>query len=61
MANSLKAESIELYDMMGRKVNSTPASKMSTGLNVANYPKGTYILKVKANDGKVYIQKILKD
>lgn len=61
MASSLQAESIELYDMMGRKVNSTAASKVSTGINVAGYPKGTYVLKVKANDGKVYIQKILKD
>lgn len=61
MANDLKPESIELYDMLGKKVNSTTAAKVATGLNVANYPKGTYILKVKANDGKVYIQKILKD
>lgn len=61
MANSLKAESIELYDMMGRKVNSTAASKVSTGVNMSNFAKGTYVLKVKANDGKVYIQKILKD
>ncbi|MEC5156202.1 hypothetical protein RCH13_000097 [Chryseobacterium sp. MP_3.2] len=61
MANNLKVESVEIYDMEGKKVNTSNAAKASSELNVANHPKGTYILKVKANDGKVYIQKILKD
>ena len=61
MANNLKVESVEIYDMLGKKVNTTNGSKASSGLNISNYAKGTYILKVKASDSKVYIQKILKD
>ena len=60
MANNLKVESIELYDMAGKKIN-TVSSRATSGVNVSNFAKGTYILKVKANDGKVYIQKILKN
>lgn len=60
MANNLKVESTEIYDMVGKKVNSTNA-KAIENVNVANLPKGTYVLKVKANDGNVYIQKIMKN
>lgn len=60
MANNLKVESIELYDMTGKKVNTINA-KATDGLNVSNFSKGIYILKVKGSDGVVYVQKILKD
>lgn len=60
LANGLKVEGVELYDMAGKKVNMM-AAKASTSVNVANFPKGTYVLKVKASDGKVYIQKMLKN
>ena len=60
MANNLQVESVELYDMTGRKVNTVNA-KAVKDVNVSSLRKGTYILKVKANDGKVYVQKVLKD
>lgn len=60
MANNLQVESVELYDMTGRKVNTVNAKSVKD-VNVSNFRKGTYILKVKANDGKVYVQKVLKD
>ena len=60
MANNLKAESVELYDMTGRKVNATSAKSIE-GVNVAGFSKGIYILKVKGSDGNMYIQKVLKD
>lgn len=60
MANNLQVESVELYDMTGRKLNTVNA-KAIKDVNVSNFRKGTYILKVKANDGNVYVQKILKD
>lgn len=60
MASNLQVETVELYDMTGRKVNTVNA-KAVKDVNVSNLRKGTYILKVKANDGKVYVQKVLKD
>lgn len=60
LANGLKAESVELYDMAGKKVKTTESLKSIESVNVGEFAKGTYILKVKANDGKVYIQKVLK-
>ena len=60
MANNLQVESVELYDMTGRKVNTVNAKSIKN-VNVSNFRKGTYILKVKASDGNVYVQKVLKD
>ncbi|KIA90616.1 T9SS type A sorting domain-containing protein [Kaistella jeonii] len=60
LANNLKVESIELFDMTGKKVI-TVNSKATQGVNVAGFAKGTYILKVKGSDGNVYIQKVLKN
>ncbi|ASK29486.1 hypothetical protein CEY12_04925 [Chryseobacterium sp. T16E-39] len=59
--SSLKSENIDIYDMTGRVVTSVANSKNVNEVNVSSYPKGTYILKVKASDGKVYIQKIIKE
>lgn len=60
LANNLKVESIELYNVTGQKVNTVNA-KAAEGVNVSNFPKGTYILKVKADNGVVYVQKVLKN
>lgn len=60
LANNLKIESVELYDMTGRKVNTLNA-KTTSDINVSHLSRGTYILKTKASDGNVYIQKVLKD
>lgn len=60
LANNLNVESIELYDVTGKKVNTVNA-KATEGVNVSNFAKGTYILKVKASNGNVYVQKVLKN
>ncbi|ASW73391.1 hypothetical protein IQ37_11575 [Chryseobacterium piperi] len=59
--NNLKSEAIDIYDMNGRAVTSISNNKNVNEVNVSSFTKGAYILKVKANDGKVYVQKILKD
>lgn len=60
MANNLQVEYVELYDMTGRKVNTVKAKSIKN-IDLSNFRKGTYILKVKASDGNVYVQKVLKD
>lgn len=59
--NNLRSESIDIYDMSGRVLTAIANSKNVNEVNLASYPKGNYILKVKANDGRVYIQKIIKE
>lgn len=59
--NNLKSESIEIYDLSGRAITSINNSKNVNEVNMSSYAKGNYILRVKASDGKVYIQKIIKD
>lgn len=59
-ANQLKSETIEIYDMNGKLVQSVK-SKNVNELNMSSYAKGNYILKVKASDNQVYVQKIIKE
>ena len=60
-SNGLKSEAIEIFDMSGKLVTNIQNNKNVNELNVSHFAKGSYILKVKASDGKVYIQKMLKD
>jgi len=59
--NQLKSEGIDIYDMNGRVLTSIQNNKDVNEVNMSGYVKGNYILKVKASDGKVYIQKIIKE
>ncbi len=59
LGNQLEVESLELYDMAGKKLKSVN-SKGIKNVNLENFTKGIYVLKVKASDGNIYIQRILK-
>lgn len=59
--NNLKSEGIDIFDMNGRVITSISNSKNVNEVNLSSYTKGTYILKVKASDGKLYTQKIVKE
>ncbi|WP_435525005.1 T9SS type A sorting domain-containing protein [Chryseobacterium indoltheticum] len=48
----LKSESIEIYDLNGRAITSIQNVKNVNEVNMSNYVKGNYILKVKASDGR---------
>ena len=49
---------IELYDLQGRLVR---AQKNGLGsLNMSDLPSGTYTMRVKMEDGKVFSDKIVK-
>lgn len=58
--NRLQSESIEITDMSGKVTTSIKETRNINEVDMSAYPKGNYILRVKANDGKVYIQKIIK-
>lgn len=60
LSEGLKVESVEIYDLTGKQIN-VKNSKFVSSVNVSNLAKGNYVLRVKANDGKVHIQKIIKD
>nr|WP_314491351.1 T9SS type A sorting domain-containing protein [uncultured Chryseobacterium sp.] len=60
-SNNLKSESIEINDMNGRTITSVSNTKNVNEINMSSYATGNYIVRVKANDGKIYIQKIIKE
>jgi len=59
--NNLKSEAIDIYDMNGRVITSIQNNKNVNEVDMSAYPKGHYILKVKADDGKLYVEKIIKE
>ena len=60
-SNHLKSETIEIFDMNGRVITSVQNNKNVNEVNMSAYPKGHYILKVKADDGRLYVEKIIKE
>ncbi|WP_147474484.1 T9SS type A sorting domain-containing protein [Chryseobacterium nematophagum] len=60
LSNSLYAESIKVYDMSGRLLTSIRNSNNVHEVDISDYSSGNYILKIKANNGKTYVQKICK-
>jgi len=60
LSDGLKVDGIEIYDLTGKQMN-VKNSKLISSVNVSNLPKGNYVLRVKADDGKVHIQKIIKE
>jgi hypothetical protein len=60
LSDGLKVESVEIYDIAGKQVN-YKNSNLASSIDIAGLAKGNYILRVKANDGKVHIQKIIKE
>ena len=60
LSDGLKVESIEIYDLTGKQI-AVKNSKLISSVNVSNLAKGNYVLRVKADDGKVHIQKIIKE
>lgn len=44
---------VEVYDYTGRKLSSISASDVTMQLNLANYPNGTYLVRVLLNDGSL--------
>ena len=49
---------IELYDLQGRLVRAQKNGLES--LNMSDLPSGTYTMRVKMEDGKVFSDKIVK-
>jgi hypothetical protein len=51
--------SIEVYDVVGRKIVEYFPSNSQQNIPVENYKNGMYILKIKAGDGKIYSEKLM--
>jgi len=57
--SGVKPESVTLYDIMGKMIVSKFDSE-SNKINIKKLPNGLYIIKIITSDGKVFINKILK-
>ena len=52
---------IEIYDISGRKILEKRINASLTKVDVSNYPKGIYIVRVIGNDNKVTTSKFIKE
>lgn len=59
-SNNSEAASMEIYDMTGRRVLSRLIDSYTEALNVANLPRGIYMVKVKGS-GKTVTNKFIKN
>ncbi|MCL2511885.1 MAG: T9SS type A sorting domain-containing protein, partial [Bacteroidales bacterium] len=61
-SGELRMESVEIYDVMGRKALTSPVSftPPETTLNIAHLPTGVYFLKIQTDDG-VVVRKVVKN
>lgn len=57
---SFEKASIAVYDLHGRKLQSTDVKYHSTGINLISYPSGVYILKINYNNQSQSIKIIKK-
>jgi hypothetical protein len=60
ISSSLNIESIELYDMSGRILRTEKVNKKDIRLDISNYPKGTYLVKIITDKGN-FVKKIIKN
>ena len=54
-------QSVELYTLDGRLVETFPETSQQTTINVENLNAGVYILKIKMADGREFSEKIIKE
>lgn len=59
-SNEKKSYSVLIFDTKGLKVYSNEFSSSFFEINIENFQKGVYFLKVFVNEGEVYYKKILK-
>ena len=56
IASDKPVQSVEIYDILGRLIK----SETKNTVNISNFTKGTYLVKIKA-DGQEIIEKIIKE
>jgi len=60
LTNKTTESTIEIYDLMGKKVWSKVSSENKLEIDISNQPKGIYLVKV-VSENNVIIQKIVYD
>ncbi len=60
VSKGLSVDSFQIIDASGKVVKSSDARSKSS-VDVSSMAKGVYILKAKLSDGKVHVQKIVKE
>ena len=53
-------KSIEVYDINGRKIQDLSVNLGSNSYSLKNLKNSVYILRIKADDDKTYIKKVIK-
>ena len=61
LSPDVNCQSVEIYTLDGRLVETFPETSQQTTINVENLNAGVYILKIRMADGKEFSEKIVKE
>lgn len=61
LSPDVKCQSVEIYDLEGRLVETFFETSPETTINISNLDTGVYIMNIKLSDGKEYSEKIVKE
>ena len=61
LSPDVNCQSVEIYTLDGRLVETLPETSQQTTINVENLNAGVYILKIKMADGREFSEKIIKE
>ncbi len=58
--DSIDEATIEVYDILGKRILIKTANNLSNTLNIRNWNNGVYLLKISTNDGKSLTKRFVK-
>ncbi|MBO6057903.1 MAG: T9SS type A sorting domain-containing protein, partial [Bacteroidales bacterium] len=61
LSPDVNCQSVEIYTLDGRLVETCHGASQQTTINVENLNAGVYILKIKMADGKEFAERIIKE
>ena len=61
LSPDVKCQSVEIYDLEGRLVETFFETSPETTINISNLETGVYIMNIKMENGKEYSEKIVKE
>ena len=61
LSDNASCQSVSIYSIDGRLVETFPETSHQTTINIANLTAGIYIMRVRLSDGMEYSQRIIKE
>lgn len=61
IATSIPQASIEIYNVMGERIQSHENPGTKSKMDISNQPAGMFFLKIRSQDGEILVKKVIKE